>query len=86
MAKLTLEISEEVIRSLKLPPAETEAELRKELALALYQRGVLSMGKARALAQLSRWEFHELLGQRRIPRHYAEEDLQEDLRYGRGNQ
>jgi predicted HTH domain antitoxin len=86
MAELKLEIPEDVLRSLKLPPAETEAELCKELALALYQRGVLSMGKARVLARLSRWEFHELLGQRRIPRHYTEEDLEEDLRYGLGNQ
>lgn len=86
MAKLTLEIPEEVMRSLKLPPAETEAELCKELTLALYQRGVLSLGKARALARLSRWEFHELLGRRRIPRHYTDEGLEEDLRYARGDQ
>lgn len=86
MAKLRLEIPEEIIRSLKLPPAEREAELCKELALALYQRGVLSLGKARALARLSRWEFHELLGRRRIPHHYAEEGLEEDLRYARGDQ
>jgi len=86
MARLSLEIPEEIIQSLKLPPQEAELELRKELALALYQRGVLSLGKARALAQMTRWEFQELLGQRKIPRHYTEQDLEEDLRYAHSDQ
>jgi len=85
MAKLILEIPEDVLRSLKLPPAEREAELRKELALALYHRGILSMGKARTLARMTRWEFKELLGRRHIPHHYTGEDLEEDLHYARGH-
>jgi len=84
MAGLRLEIPEEVKAALRLPPDEVESELRKELAIALYQRRILTVGKARALAQVARWEFEELLGQRHVPRHYGEEDLQEDLRYGRG--
>jgi len=85
MAKLILEIPEDVIRSLKLPPAEIEVELRKELALALYHRGILSMGKAKMLARMTRWEFKELLGRRHIPHHYTGEDLEEDLHYARGH-
>jgi hypothetical protein len=38
MAKLVLEIPEEIRAALRLPPGEVERELRKELALALYQR------------------------------------------------
>lgn len=86
MAKLNLEIPEDIVQSLKLPPREAELELRKELALALYQRGVLSLGKARELARMTRWEFQELLGQRKILRHYTEQDLEEDLRYARSDQ
>jgi predicted HTH domain antitoxin len=63
-----------------------DAELRKELALALYQRGVLSSGKACRLSEMTRWEFEELLGQRRIPRHYTEENLEEDIEYARSYQ
>ncbi len=82
MLKITLEIPEDVLSAMKLPEEEIERELRKELALALYQRGVLPLSKARRLAGVTRWEFEELLGQRQIPRHYAEADLEEDIRYG----
>lgn len=86
MAKLMLEISEDIVDALRLPPKEVEGELRKELALALYQRGVLSSGKARALIGATRWEVEELLGKRQIPRHYTEKDLEEDLRYAQSCQ
>ena len=61
-------------------------EFRKESALALYQRGVLPLGKARLLARMTRWEFEELLGQRKILRHYTDIDLEEDIQYGLGRQ
>jgi len=37
------------------------------------------------LARMTRWQFEELLGKRRIARHYTTEDLQEDIRYGLGH-
>lgn len=87
MAKtLLLEIPEDVLESVKLPPDEIEKEFRQELALALYQRGVLSSGKACVLAQMSRWQFEALLGQRRVTRHYTETDLEEDIEYAQSNQ
>jgi predicted HTH domain antitoxin len=85
MAKLKLEIPDEVLSALKIPLKERDAELRKELALSLYQRGALSIGKARALAGMNLWSFEELLGQRRIQRHYTEEDLKEDIKYARSS-
>ena len=83
MPELALKIPDEVLSALRLPPEELEEKLRKELALALYRRRVLSLGKARKLARMTRWEFEELLGKRRIPRHYTEEDLQEDISYAK---
>jgi len=83
---IVLEVPAGVIEGVKLPPQEIEREFRKELALALYQRGVLSLGKARLLAEMTRWEVEELLGARRIPRHYTEEDLEEDIQYASRHQ
>jgi predicted HTH domain antitoxin len=86
VSQIFLKIPGDVVDALRLPPDEMEAELRKELALGLYQRGVLSSGKACRLAGMTRWEFEELLGQRRIPRHYTEENLEEDVEYARSHQ
>jgi predicted HTH domain antitoxin len=79
----TIEIDDEVYDAVQLPEGERSRELKRELAVSLYARGVLSFGKARALAESSKREFHELLGERRIPRHYAESELAEDVEYAR---
>jgi predicted HTH domain antitoxin len=85
MPKLMLEVPSDVVDALKLPPEEAEGEIRRELALALYRRGALSIGKARILAQMSRWQFEQLLGERRIPRHYTTSDLAEDIAHAHGD-
>ncbi len=81
MKELTISVPEEILDAAKLPPAVREKEILKELALALYARDILSLGKARSLAKMTRWEFEELLGKRKIIRHYTEEDLEEDIKY-----
>lgn len=78
-----IEIADEVYDALRIPEAEREREVKTELAVSLYARGALSFGKARELAGLSAREFHRLLGERRIERHYTAEELAEDRRYGR---
>ncbi|MCL4489260.1 MAG: UPF0175 family protein [Chloroflexi bacterium] len=54
-----LEVPREVLDAVKLPPAEMERELRRELAVALYERVALPIGKAHVLAEMTRWEFEE---------------------------
>ncbi len=82
MPKLLVEIPEDVSDALRLPPGEQERELRRELALALYQRGILAFGKSRRLAGMNAREFDQLLGERKVVRHYSEEDLRDDIEYG----
>ncbi|MEP0548791.1 MAG: UPF0175 family protein [Rhodothermales bacterium] len=84
MSNLVLNIPEDVVSALRLPPAQVERELRTELALALYARQILPLGKARRLAAMTRRDFEELLGERQVPRAYTEDDLDEDLAYGLG--
>jgi predicted HTH domain antitoxin len=81
---IVLEIPEDILGAMRLPPDSLEAELRKELALTLYHRRILPFGKARLLAQVSLFEFEEFLRVRRIPRDYSETTLEEDIRYARG--
>jgi len=72
---ITLEIPPEVIPATRMTPQE----LRRELAVHLFQQGRLSFGKAREMAGMTVWAFQQLLGSRGIPVHYDLEDYEEDL-------
>lgn len=78
MENLTVEFPGELLESMRLPSAEIPARVKRELALRLYQKGLLTFGKARALAEASKWEFHELLGEEGVLRRYDEADLAVD--------
>lgn len=70
-----LEIPQDILDSARM----TVDQVRVELAAHLYAQGRLSLGKAHELADLSLWEFRQLLGLRRIAPHFEAEDLQQDL-------
>ena len=78
MPKLNMEIPEDLLQSIKLPRDEIPKRLGRELAVRLYAKGLLGFRKARELAGMTKWEFHLLLGEEGIPRHYDLEELQRD--------
>jgi predicted HTH domain antitoxin len=80
---IKLEIPDSIARAMNLPEERIPRELLVELAVALYTQDILSFGKARELAQMGKYEFSKLLGERGIARHYGHEELEEDLRHGR---
>lgn len=79
-----IEIDDEVYEALNVPEDERQTAIKTELAISLYDRGILPFGKARSLAGFSKREFHRVLGEREIARHYTEEELDEDVEYARG--
>lgn len=81
---LQLHIPNSVAQAIRLPEKFKERELLIELAVALYAQEALSFGKARELAGMSKYEFGQLLGRRELPRHYGTQELEDDLRYARG--
>jgi predicted HTH domain antitoxin len=83
---LSLEIPDEVLQTMRLPPAETKSRLQLELAISLYAREILSLGKAAELAGISRLELNDVLSKRGVPMHYTQEDLSNDLAYARDGQ
>jgi len=78
---LHLEIPSSVAKALRLPATNLRKQLLIELALSLYEREILSFGKARELAEMDKLEFALVLGRRKILRHYGEEELKDDLAY-----
>jgi len=83
---LRIDIPEDVILSLKIPKEEIDRILKLDLAIALYERGAISLGKARKLAGLNKWEFIQELGKRKVKRHYTQEELKEDIQFAKGGQ
>ncbi|MEM1279048.1 MAG: UPF0175 family protein [Cyanobacteria bacterium P01_H01_bin.152] len=78
---LQLSIPDSILQAIRLPEQRIEQELLYELAVSLYAQNLLSFGKARELAQLSKYAFGQLLAQRGILRHYGAEELADDLAY-----
>lgn len=79
MKELVLEIPDDLAEALRVPPEEQVTRLHQELAIRLYQKGILSFGKARQLTGMTKWEFHSVLGEEGIVRHYDVEELEKDL-------
>jgi predicted HTH domain antitoxin len=74
-----LELNDEILDALRIPPEEQESRLRRELALRLYEKGLLSLGKARQVAGMEKWDFLFLIAQEGICRQYDKNELDRDL-------
>ncbi len=78
---IIIHVPRDVVEGARIPEEEFEKVARIELAIALYARGVLSLGQARRLAGLSKWEFLEELAKRGVERHYTQEELEDDIAF-----
>jgi len=74
-----VELNDEIRDALRIPLDEQEGRLRRELALRLYEKGLLSLGKARQVAGMEKWNFLLLLAQESICRQYDKDELDRDL-------
>jgi predicted HTH domain antitoxin len=73
--KMPVTISDEVLKAAHI----TEPELKKELALALFQQERLTLAQASRPAGLGQLAFQALMAERRIPIHYGVAEFREDL-------
>lgn len=74
MAEVLIGIPRDILHTTRMSPIE----MKRELALTLFQQGKISFGKARELAGMTVWAFQQLLGSREIAVHYDVEDYLED--------
>ncbi|NJR62699.1 MAG: UPF0175 family protein [Cyanobacteria bacterium CRU_2_1] len=58
----------------------SEADLRTELAISLFQQERITLGTASQLAGLHQIEFQQLIASRGICIHYDVEELEQDLK------
>lgn len=78
--KIEMEIPRDVLFAARINEEEASLELKKELALYLFEKGVLSFGKASELAGMSQWDFMDLSGSKGIPLHYGTKEFEEDMK------
>jgi len=72
---ISIEIPREIVHVTRMTPLD----LKRELAIHLFQQGKLSFGKAREMADMTVWAFQQLLGSKGILVHYDVEDYEQDL-------
>lgn len=72
---MDLAIANELIEDLHL----TTEQARLDFAVGLYSEGRITMGRAARIAGISVPAFLRELGQRRIPMHYDEAELDADM-------
>jgi predicted HTH domain antitoxin len=55
-------IQKDVIQAIKVPFSEAPQRLKRELAIRLSEKGLISFGKARELSEMTRWAFQNIAG------------------------
>lgn len=55
-------------------------DLKLEFAIKLYKKGKVTIWKASEIAQISLWEFMDIVKKEKIPMKYTLEDAEEDFK------
>ena len=72
---MTVVVPDEILTATRM----TEAEMRQEIAVMLFQQEKLTLAQASRFAGIHRVTFQHLLTNRHIPMHYGIEDLEQDI-------
>jgi predicted HTH domain antitoxin len=72
---VSLVIPDDILRATHM----SSEELRLEVAVMLFAKKRLTLGKAARLAEMSQRNFQHLLGKRKISPHYGVKDFRKDL-------
>lgn len=73
---MSIVIPDDIFQATKM----TEDELRKEIAVLLFQKEKLTLGQGSRLAGMSQLQFQHLLASRQIPLHYDVSEFEEDMK------
>jgi predicted HTH domain antitoxin len=68
-------VSDEVLTATRM----TEAEMRQEIAVLLFQKEKLTLAQSSRFARMHQLKFQHLLASRGISVHYGVEDFEQDI-------
>ncbi|MBD2438466.1 UPF0175 family protein [Nostoc sp. FACHB-110] len=73
---MSIFIPDEILAATRM----TNAELKQEIAVMLFEKEKLTLAQASRLAQMNRIAFQHLLASRQIPVHYGVDDFEQDIK------
>ena len=73
---MSIVVSDEILTATRM----TEAEMRQEIAVMLFEKEKLTLAQASRFALMHRTAFQHLLASRQIPVHYSVEDFEQDIK------
>ncbi|NES25771.1 MAG: UPF0175 family protein [Symploca sp. SIO3E6] len=73
---MSIVISNEILAATRM----TEAEMKQEIAVMLFQKEKLTLAQASRFALMNSISFQHLLASRQIPVHYDIEDFEQDIK------
>jgi len=73
--QITLDIPDELIQG----KAYTQADWLREIAVALFQKELVTLGTASKIAGMHQMEFQRFIGSRGICVHYDVEEFEQDI-------
>lgn len=76
---ITIKIPDSIEIALQLPEGDKKKALLKYLALMLYEKGIIGIGKASELCELNKIDFMKVLNDEGIDLNYDDEEYEKDL-------
>ena len=73
---MSILISDDVLTTTRM----TEAEMKQEIAVLLFQKEKFTLAQASQFAEMNRVAFQHLLASRKISVHYDVEDFEQDIK------
>jgi predicted HTH domain antitoxin len=73
---MSVAIPDEILAATRM----TEAEMKLEISVMLFQKEKLTLAQASRFAGMNRIAFQHLLASRQIPVHYDVEDFEQDIK------
>ena len=74
---MSILISDEILTAARM----TEAEMRQEIAILLFQKEKFTLARASRFAGVHRVAFQHILASCQIPVHYGVDDFEQDIRH-----
>ncbi|MCZ7381199.1 MAG: UPF0175 family protein [Candidatus Methanoperedens sp.] len=80
METVSIDFPRDLVNIFKIREKEFPHKVRETLSVELYREGLVSIGKAAEIANVSIWEMLEILARKKIPLNYYSEDLEADIK------